>query len=222
MWIVHNKSILYSSWPDTVSFPVFSPDWSSFAGSILSLPPRDILPSGYDDWVQQFPLHEEIALVEEGIWRAQKGERIYVRGISSSESVQLLREYYMTQGYTDTFDRFSIPWDELLTASISLRHFLWCDKDKEFLEKKVHICPLDKGGQGGFPPPLRTSHDLRAIQQAVRMGIIPCIDVEEDASYLSECITRELIPLFQLGQVCRYNWEKYGFVWTENFYNICF
>jgi len=160
-------------------------------GIILSLTPRDIVPSGYDDWVQQFPLAEEIALVEEGIQRAQKGERIHIRGISSSLSVELVREYYSTQGYRDQFDRFIIPPEEFLTVSISLRHFLWCDKDKAFLSQKNS--PLFQ-----IFPPLRTSHDLRALQQDVRMGIIPCIEVGEDASYLPECVTRELIPLFHL------------------------
>jgi hypothetical protein len=214
MWSVWLNSILYTSGSDFVSFPVFSPDWSSFQGMIFSPSLPDISPGGFDDWVQQFPLEQEISLVQGGIARAKHGERIHIRGVSSSLAVELLREYYTAQGYRDQLDRFSIPPEESLTVSISLPHFLWCDKDKEFLQKNTSFYQIS--------PPLRTSHDLRQIQQAVRMGVIPCIEIGAESAYLSESITRELIPLFQLGQACRYNWEKYGFSGDEQRYSMNF
>lgn len=59
-------------------------------------------------------------------------------------------------------------------------------------------------------PPLRTSHNLRTIQQAVRMGMIPLVEVfPGDEQFLPICLEKELISLFQLGQVCGYNWEEY-------------
>lgn len=59
---------------------------------------------------------------------------------------------------------YSLPSNVLLTVSISLRHLLWCEKDKTFLSQK------DSGNQPYYAtiPPLRTPRDLRIIQQAAR------------------------------------------------------
>lgn len=68
---------------------------------------------------------------------------------------------------------YIVPEDTFLTVSISLRHMLWCEKDKTFLKRK------DASSRPYYAvvPPLRSPRDLRALQQAVRMGIVQCIHV---------------------------------------------
>lgn len=130
----------------------------------------------------------------------------------------------------------------MLTASLNLRHILWCEKDKEFLShnplleggeknqniergiyKEINPPPLDKLGAPpsrrrlreplyALNPPLRSPHDLRALQQASRMGIIMGIEVfKGDEQYLSELLSREIFTPFQIAQFILFRWEKYGF-----------
>lgn len=98
----------------------------------------------------------------------------HIRGISLAESVDILREYYQGKGYEDTLAKnYTLPDTVQVTASISLRHALWCEKDKQFL----HTKDLSQKPYGMTYPPIRGSHDLRILQQALRMNIILGIEV---------------------------------------------
>lgn len=68
--------------------------------------------------------------------------RAHILGISLAESVELLREYYRDQGYEDDLAKnYTLPKNVQVTASISLRHALWCEKDKRFLGTKNEAHP---------------------------------------------------------------------------------
>lgn len=110
----------------------------------------------------------------------------------------MLAEYYSSLGYENTESHsYTLPENVLLTVSISLRHILWCEKDKAFLQKK------DTTGHAYYvmTPPLRTPRDLRALQQGVRMGIIPCVDVSEDAIFLVQLLEKQIVTPFQMTQI---------------------
>lgn len=123
--------------------------------------------------------------------------------------MKLLRAYYEACGYEDKEQKnILLPDTVSLTASTSLRHLLWCEKDKDFL------CSLDSNGKplGKTFPPLRTSHDLRALQQAARMGILLGIEVfPGDGVYLDEIVQREILPIFPLSQLLKFRWKNQGF-----------
>jgi len=78
--------------------------------------------------------------------------RGHIHGISLAESAELLRDYYREQGYEDTLAKnYTLPDKIQVTASISLRHALWCEKDKKFLHTKdTYPKPL-----GMITPPIR-------------------------------------------------------------------
>ena len=128
--------------------------------------------------------------------------------MSSYESIALLREYYRDQGYEDVFAKnYNLPSTELLTASISLRHSLWCEKDKDFLGTRD-----DHGAQYGCTvPPLRSPADLRVLQQALRMGIVMGIEVDSDSAFLPQILEKQILPPFHIGQMTCFRWEKHGF-----------
>jgi hypothetical protein len=92
-----------------------------------------------------------------------------------------------------------------VTASISLRHALWCEKDKLFL----HTLDTKNTPYGMICPPIRGSHDLRILQQALRMNIILGIEVfPGDEAYIDTLMTREILSPFSVSQMISYRWGK--------------
>lgn len=123
----------------------------------------------------------------------------------------------MEQGYEDDLAKnYTLSSQELLTVSISLGHGLWCSKDKHFLNtthyQKIH---------GHIAPPLRTPADLRALQQGLRMGIIMGIEVlAGDELHLVQLLEKQILPLFDIGQMTAFRWERHGFSGTSHTYTI--
>lgn len=99
-----------------------------------------------------------------------------------------------------------MPPDAFVTVSTTLRHILWCEKDKIFLSKKDAL---------GAPyyalvPPLRTPSDLRALQQAARSGLIMAISPSLlDEVYYSEVLSRQILTPFQFSQLVYYRWKQF-------------
>lgn len=88
---------------------------------------------------------------------------------------------------------YLLPKNTQITASISLRHALWCEKDKRFLSTHdLHGKP-----HGMISPSLRTSHDLRALQQGLRMNCIMGIEVFPGDEYLiPQLLEQEILAPF--------------------------
>ena len=197
-------------WPATPRIlPVFTPDWSMFPWTCLALSVPEISYWGFDDWLGHFPRQAEIDLIAQALELAHQGQRFHIRGISTYEWIEMMREYYQTCGYEDALAKnYTLPRDVLLTVSTTLRHSLWCEKDKSFLAKK------DTRGHSlwALCPPLRTPADLRSLQQALRMGSIMGMEVfPGDEPWLSDLLAREILSPFQISQMIHYRWLKYGF-----------
>ncbi len=130
--------------------------------------------------------------------------RVHIDGISCAESIELIREYYRSRGYEDALAKnYTLPPDEFLTASVSLAHVLWCEKDKEFLHKKLFYA---------LTPPLRSPHDLRALQQALRMGIIMGIECSElYEPFLTLVLERQIVSAYQMASSLSSRWVQHGF-----------
>lgn len=78
--------------------------------------------------------------------------RGHIRGISLGESTELLREYYRSLGYEDQLAKnYTLPDTVQVTASISLRHALWCEKEKKFLQTP----DISGNPYGMTSPPIR-------------------------------------------------------------------
>ena len=102
---------------------------------------------------------------------------------------------------------YTLSQNELLTASISLGHGLWCAKDKHFLSAIHH-----EKQPGHVVPPLRTPADLRTLQQALRMGIIMGIEVPVgDEPFLVQLLEKQILSVFHIGQMTAFRWENHGF-----------
>ncbi len=210
MWQFFDDRILFI--PDNSarfawqSFPV---DTWDFDGEIITLTTPENSWKGYDDWVQQFSPEQEIELVRATIQKARENisYRGHIRGISLATSAELLREYYRDQGYEDSLAKnYTLPKTVQITASISLRHALWCEKDKRFLGTK----DSQKNPYGMVTPPIRSSHDLRILQQALRMNILMGIEVMPgDEKYITLLVDNEIIPPFSVSQMIQFRWEKY-------------
>lgn len=212
MWRFFDTKVLFV--PDGtdifewIPFPIDA--WIS-QGEMLSMPRPQIPWEGYDNWVQHFVSEDETALVLEVIWEAEKNPayHAHIRGISLAESAELLREYYRKCGYEDALAKdYTLPNTVQITASISLRHALWCEKDKKFLQT------LDMHGNpyGMTTPPLRWSHDLRILQQALRMNIIMGIEVfPGDEKYINMLVEQEIITPYSVSQMIQFRWGKYGY-----------
>lgn len=240
MWHATRNAIKHEDWDNALSFPILAPDWSKFPGECLSLE-RDYHDfRGYDDWVQSYPRAEEIDLITDTIASLRiHPRRVHIAWISARESVEALREYYRELWYEDELAKnYTLPSGVLLTASTTLRHILWCEKDKEFLKsswslspcpspkergirkKKQTPSPLGRVGEGlplyALTPPLRTPADLRSLQQGSRMGIIIGIEVfPGDESCIADIFSRQILTPFQMVQLLSYQWEQYGFSGTE-------
>lgn len=139
---------------------------------------------------------------------SKNSRRIHIDGLSCIESIELIRAYYAALGYEDELAKnYIIPPNEFLTISISLRHLLWCEKDKAFLRQKDgSSCPYY-----GTIPPLRSPRDLRALQQAVRMGIVQCVDVGSETDFIVTLLERQILTPFQMTRSVGYAWTYYGF-----------
>lgn len=208
MWIAKDNALVYEAWENILVSPLFSPEWTQFSGEIIRIPTREISYNGFDDWLSHFPREEEIKLVEKTILSISNSpRRVHIDGISCAESVELIREYYRSCWYEDALAKnYILPPDEFLTVSVSLPHILWCEKDKEFLHKKL-LCELT--------PPLRSPHDLRALQQATRMGIIMGIECNESFEiFLTLLLEKQILSAYQLASLLSFRWIQHGFRWN--------
>lgn len=165
---------------------------------------------GYDDWTQQYARDDEIQAISDILESLHTTpRRIHIVGISCVESIELLRDYYASLGYEDQLAKnYILPPGTLLTVSISLRHLLWCEKDKT----RLHTRDTQGRPYYAVVPPLRSPRDLRALQQAVRMGIIPCVDVGQDTTYLPHLLERQILTPFQMVRSVGYAWRYHGFL----------
>ena len=213
MWSAWKNSLQWEGTGNALSFSVFQPEYTLFPGELLLVSGGQKEELWYDHWVQCFARDDEINLIKDTLTSLEKiPRRIHIAGISTAESVWLLAEYYASLGYENTVSHsYILPADVLLTVSISLRHLLWCEKDKTFLQKK----DTTNHAYYALVPPLRTPRDLRALQQGVRMGIIPCVDVSEDETFLAQLLEKQILTPFQMTQIVWQNWQKYGFSGNE-------
>lgn len=209
MWHVFAHQVIYEPHADNiVKIPFFSPSWSAFSWEVWSITSEEEY-LWYDDWVPRFSQQKEITLIQRAIHEARTNKtRIHIRGISTRESIDLLREYYAEQGYEDDLAKnYTLSDQEPLTVSISLGHALWCSKDKHFLNTIHH-----QKKQGNSVPPLRTPADLRTLQQALRMGIIMGVEIlPGDELYLIQLLEKQILPLFHIGQMTAFRWGMHGF-----------
>lgn len=211
MWTITHEGVEYTNWPPVISLPIFYPDFEKFPWTIASPHCTKTMLFGYDNWCESYPLEEEIYLVKKCIKQAKNGEKIHFRNLTSFASFELIKKYYQENNCEDTYGHFHVK-NTLLTTSITLWHFLWCDKDKAFLQKRMKKDPAYFQDL----PPMRTSKDLRIIQQCVRSWLISCIELHlEDIEFLSTCLEKELVPVFQLWQCLYYNWIQAWFTSTQ-------
>lgn len=81
-------------------------------------------------------------MVQEAInsLESDPSKKIHIAGVSTLESIGLIRDYYYDSGYEDELAKnYILPPDVRLTVSLSLAHILWCEKDKDFLNKKHEL-----------------------------------------------------------------------------------
>ncbi|MFA6080146.1 MAG: hypothetical protein WC753_01545 [Candidatus Gracilibacteria bacterium] len=211
MWRFFDKRVIFI--PDTPDGFEFSPlnlRGYRFDGDLVKIPISNCEYSCYDNWLGYFQREDERALVQYTLQKAEEDPqyRGHIQGISLSESVELLRAYYKKQGYEDDLAKnYTLPSTVQITASISLRHALWCEKDKRFL----NTVDTAQNPYGKLSPPIRGSHDLRIIQQALRMNIIMGIEVfPGDEKYIDMLVEQEILPPFSISQMIRFRWQKYG------------
>jgi dihydroorotase-like cyclic amidohydrolase len=155
------------------------------------------------------PREKEYEMIQEAFLYAKKHDkRVHIRGISSLEAVESIREYYREKGYEDALAKnYTLPPDELVTVSISLRHALWCEKDKLFLQQKHSHSAF-----GHVSPPLRSPADLRSLQQALRMGIIMGLEMDEHTQpFLPDLIKKQILSAYQIASLFSVYWLKHNF-----------
>ncbi len=166
--------------------------------------------------MSHFSREDESEIVAETIEQVKLSpeKRIHICGISTAESVERIRAYYRECGYEDVLAKnYTLPLDVALTVSVSLGHTLWCEKDKTFLDSQGP----DGTPYGRISPPLRSPHDLRSLQQGLRMGVILGIEISpREVQFLSEILKRQIIPPFLLSQMMFFRWQKYGFRGTQH------
>lgn len=211
MWHATWDGIRYRPWSDVFSLPLFSPDWKNFSWELVTVETASDDFWGYDAW--NHPRTDEITLVSRTIESLKTPWRIHIAGISCAESIELIRGYYRSLGYEDQLAKnYVLPSEVFLTVSISLRHLLWCEKDKNFLNKRdTYDRPYY-----AVVPPLRSPHDLRSLQQGARMGIVSALEVlPGDEIYIQQILQWQILTPFQMSQLLFYRWEKYGFIWSQ-------
>jgi len=174
MWYIQQHGIRYEDGPAVFTFPFFQPDWKQFSGEVVFLEVSDFEPRGYDEWTQSYDRQKEIAFLQDIIDSLRENpRRIHVRGLSCAESFTLLADYYTSQGYYNSLlNSYTLPANTPITVSVSLRHVLFCEKDKNFLSSRILDHPYYL-----ITPPLRSSSDLRCIQQAARSGLVATVEV---------------------------------------------
>lgn len=189
--------------------PLYFVTWITHR-NILTVPSSNTDWNWYDSWVSDHLVWDELALVAKCIQMAQNNPSyfVHIRGISLAESVEMLCEYYETLGFRDMeLKNFHLSPYTQVTASISLRHALWCEKDKNFLDTRDGN---DKA-YGMLLPPIRGSHDLRRLQQALRMNCLLWIEVyPDDEKYIKDLLTREILPPFLIAQMVRFRWNYFA------------
>jgi hypothetical protein len=58
-------------------------------------------------------------------------------------------------------------------------------------------------------PPIRGSHDLRLLQQSLRMNMIMGIEVFPGDRYLiDQLVESEILPPFSVAQMIHFRWKK--------------
>ncbi len=195
--------------PDADALIFLAPDFNSFSGSITGIESPLQSYIGYDDWVSYFSRSDESYIVSQCIQQVKQtpSKRLHIRGISTAESVEQIRDYYRECGYEDALAKnYTLPPNISLTVSVSLSHVLWCEKDKTFLDSQGS----DGNPYGHIVPPLRSPHDLRSLQQGLRMGVILGIEVSpREVQFLSEILKRQIAPPFLLSQMIYFLWKKY-------------
>lgn len=185
------------------------PDFSLAPREIITIPRINSPYTGYDAWVQQYLRNVEICLVRDLLESLARDStrRVHIAGVSCVESIHLLADYYRTLEYYDSrINQYLIPSDAPVTVSTTLRHILWCEKNKAFLTKK------DPTGVPYYAiiPPLRTPSDLRSLQQGCRVGLVAALSVSPlDGGYFSEILTRQIFTPFQLSQLVYYRWKHF-------------
>lgn len=215
MWHFLDDRVLFI--PDSPDFPPntfeFIPillEEYQFDGVLIKIPMPENTYGGFDTWWALFPREKEVQLVQNTLKRAQEDTtyRAHIHGISLAESVELLRKYYKGQWYEDSLaKKYTLPKNVQVTASISLRHALWCEKDKRFLSTK----DTTQNPFWMLSPPIRWSHDLRILQQALRMNIIMGIEVYPgDEKYITLLLEQEILSPFAISQMIEFWWKKYG------------
>jgi len=210
--------VYHSGWNEFI-FPVLTWDIVQKHREIVTLSAQYNQCLWYDDWLQNYSRDTEIHFIEELLDSLSKKPRlIHMAWISCEESITLIAQYYTKLWYhnSDTH-QYEIPFDTPLTMSVSLRHILWCEKDKTFLS-----C-IDSQN---FPhyavcPPLRSPGDLRSLQQWARQGLLVGVSCGHgDEKYLQEILMRHILTPFQLSQLVFYRWKNFWFVWCETLFSL--
>lgn len=221
MWYSDKDTIQYRKWWDIFEISYLTPDWSLAPREIISVPHFSGSYLWYDDWVQQYPREYELQVVKNAInslW--DNPRKIHIAGLSCAESVDLIATYYREEWFQNMeAQNYTIPEDSLITISISLRHILWCEKDKNFLKNK----DVSNNPYYSITPPLRLPSDLRSLQQTARNGVITCISLlPGDEMYFSQIFEREILTPFQLVQLVFYRWKRFSFVGQEQVFSLSF
>jgi dihydroorotase-like cyclic amidohydrolase len=154
--------------------------------------------------MNHFIRNEELSMIQNALQYAQiEKKRVHIRGISTAEGLEAVREYYISKGYEDTLAKnYTLPPDEFLTVSVFLEQALWCEKDKDFLSNLLITSRVLS--------PIRSPRDLRSIQQALRMGIIMGIEVPHYCEeFLSDLLTKQILSPYQIGSCTSSLWLKH-------------
>lgn len=223
MWHADSTQIRYSPWSDDAfHFSYLVPDFSLTPREIITISQIKSSYTGYDSWVQLYLRDVEISWVADILKSItdHPARRVHIAGISCAESLDLLADYYHWLGYYDVrTNQYIIPSDAPVTVSTTLRHILWCEKNKAFLSKK------DPTGVPYYAvvPPLRTPSDLRSLQQGCRIGLVTAMTVSPlDGVYFSEILTRQILTPFQLSQLIYYRWKQFWFSGEEHDFSLLF
>lgn len=214
MWYFLGNCLEYTNQDarNVFSSEILSPDWDIFPGKVFSIESPIIWYKWYDDWVWHFDRSDDIKVVQDALrFVKDHKKRAHVRGISTREAVEEIREYYRQKWYEDAFAKnYSLPPNELFTVSVSLGQSLWCEKDKDFLQSK--------NSQNLYyyahTPPFRSSADLRSLQQALRMGLIIGLEVPIiHEGFLSDLLKKQILTMYQIGTMTSMSWRKHGITW---------
>ncbi len=210
---VTEKSLRYRPGESVIEYRFLLPDWENFPGNILScFDENSFVSTWFDDWATHFPREQEWNFVQQ-ITVNTLQRRTHIRWLSTAESIEIFLAYYEEKWYKNIVsDSYEIPPEEQLSFSLSLRHLLWCEKDKKFLSQKNSLLY-------NVSPPLRSPRDLRILQQAARRGIVSWIEIYPgDEKYIPLLLEREILTPFQVSQILFFSWKKRWFLWQEEIF----